>query len=55
MDQPQSILAKPDQARFEVEQRNPRKKSAACQSSKTRATRATGNQDNEERKKIKEV
>ena len=55
LDQPQSILAKPDQARSEVEQRNLRKQSAACQSSETRATRATGNQDNEERKKIKEV
>jgi hypothetical protein len=32
----------------EVEQRNPRKRSAACQSTKTTAKRATGNQDNKE-------
>jgi len=32
----------------EVEQRNPRKQSAACQSAKTTAQRAAGNRDNEE-------
>ena len=32
----------------EVEQRNPRKRSAACQSAKTMAQRAAGDQDNEE-------
>jgi hypothetical protein len=47
-DRTQSILAKPDQARSEVKQRNPRKLSTECQSSKTRATRAAGDQNNKE-------